>query len=216
MKIIYKQNQKINNLVFLKEVEPHISPSGKKIRKASFRCFCGNEFEAQIAHVKSGHTQSCGCYQIQKATTHGLINHPLYKVWVSMKARCYNPNSKPFYRYGGRGIKVCDDWKNNFVSFYDFCIQKGWKKGLQIDRIDNDGNYEPDNCRFVTSAENNQNQSTTKLNWDKVGEIRAKKLLNSKIKLREIAESYGVHRVTIGNILNNKIWRRNEKTIAEK
>jgi hypothetical protein len=205
--INYKPNQKINNLVFLKEVEPHILPSGKKERKALFRCFCGSEFEAQIANVKNGHTQSCGCLQKSKVTTHGLIKHPIYKVWQGMKTRCYNPKGKKFHRYGGRGIKVCVEWENDFKTFYDFCTQNGYKKGLEIDRIDNNGNYEPKNCRFVTSAENVRNRSTTKLNWDLVSEIRAKKLLNPKLTLKEIAVTYGVDETTIGYILKNKTWR---------
>jgi hypothetical protein len=206
-KIKYKQNQKINGLVFVKETKPHIQPSGHKARKALFRCYCGNEFETMIRDVKRGNTKSCGCYQIEKVTTHGLIKHPLYRVWVSMNQRCYYPKHKYFHRYGGRNIQVCAEWRNDFKKFYDFCTQNGYQKGLQIDRINNDGNYEPDNCRFVTRAENNQNKSTTKLNWDLVNEIRNAKLLNPKIKLREFAVAYGVHQKTIGSILNNKIWR---------
>jgi predicted DNA-binding protein (UPF0251 family) len=206
-KIKYKQNQKINNLVFVKEIEPYISPSGEKKRKALFRCYCGNEFEAHIADVKSNKTTSCGCYKIQKATTHGLIKHPIYKVWADMKTRCYNPKHKHFHRYGGRGIKVCDDWENDFKKFYDFCTQNGYKKGLEIDRINNDGNYEPKNCRFVTHIKNVRNRSTTKLNWETVQEIRNAKLLNPELTQEEFAVAYGVGKTTIHNILNNERWR---------
>lgn len=72
-----------------------------------------------------------------------------------MKARCYQESSKYYNNYGGRGIKVCDEWLASFVNFYNWSINNGWKEGLQIDRVDNDGNYEPDNCQWITNKENN-------------------------------------------------------------
>jgi hypothetical protein len=123
-----------------------------------------------------------------------------------MKARCSNPKDKDYHRYGGRNIQVCDEWKNDFKTFYDFCVQNGYQKGLEIDRIDNDGNYEPSNCRFVTSAENIRNSSVTKLNWDLVQEIRNAKLLLPELTHKEIGIAYGVGETTIHDILNNKTW----------
>ena len=159
-KINYKTNQKIGNLTFLKEVNQYISPNGEKYRKALFRCYCGNEFETTIARVKSGHTKSCGCYKnlanIKRLTKHGLYCHPLYNIWCAMKRRCYGTKTSRYYRYGGRGIKICDGWKNNFLAFYNWSINNGWKKGLTIDRIDNDGNYEPENCQWLTKSENSR------------------------------------------------------------
>ena len=88
-------------------------------------------------------------------------NHnSLYKLWFSIKTRCYNSNHNYYHRYGGRGIYICEDWKNNFVSFYLWAISHGYEKGLQIDRINNDGNYHPNNCRFVTHQQNCRNRST--------------------------------------------------------
>lgn len=83
--------------------------------------------------------------------------HPLYSVWIDMKNRCYNSNIKYYCNYGGRGIEVCNAWKNNFKIFYDFCINHDWESGLQIDRIDNDGDYCPENCRFITHRQNSLN-----------------------------------------------------------
>lgn len=92
--------------------------------------------------------------------THGLSRHPVHYVWSAVKSRCYNQNAKLYHRYGGRGITMCADWRNNFIAFYNWMIDNGWSKGLQIDRIDNNGNYEPTNCRLVSSQVNNNNKST--------------------------------------------------------
>lgn len=89
---------------------------------------------------------------------HGGKGTPLYNKWCSMKERCLNPNNSHYNRYGGRGIRVCDDWLN-FDTFRKWCLSNGYSPGLTIDRIDNNGNYEPSNCRFVTSAVQNRNYS---------------------------------------------------------
>ncbi len=83
---------------------------------------------------------------------------PLYSRYHKIKERCYNPNSKSYKRYGGRGIKMCDEWLNDFKSFESWAIANGYAPELAIDRIDNDGDYSPENCRFITLAENNQNR----------------------------------------------------------
>lgn len=88
---------------------------------------------------------------------HGLRKHPLYGVWANMKTRCENPNDKHYSRWGGRGIRVCEEW-HDFKRFYDWAISNGYSEGLTIDRIDNNGNYEPSNCRWVTVLEQNQNK----------------------------------------------------------
>lgn len=89
---------------------------------------------------------------------HGLSKHPLMIVRNSIKQRCYNKNEAGYYLYGGRGISLCEEWRINFKSFYDWCMSNGWKKGLHIDRIDNNGNYCPENCRIITPSENAQNK----------------------------------------------------------
>ena len=87
-------------------------------------------------------------------------NFRLYRVWDGIVQRCYNHNSKNYHNYGGRGIKMLDEWRNNFSAFEDFCLANGWKHGLQVDRIDNAAGYFPGNIRFVTSAENLRNKRT--------------------------------------------------------
>jgi hypothetical protein len=78
----------------------------------------------------------------------------LYNIWVSMKQRCYNPNDRNFFRYGGRGITVCDEWREDYIAFKTWCLQNGYKQGLDLDRRDNDDGYSPANCRFVTHRQN--------------------------------------------------------------
>jgi len=156
-KLEIKPGCHIGRLTIIKEVEPHVTPGGHKLRKVLCECSCKNrtKVEVQLNNLRSGATTSCGCIQKEKVTTHGLFNHPLYKVCNDMKKRCSNKKDK---YYGGRGITVCDEWLNDFKAFYDWCMSNGWKQGLEIDRINSDKGYSPDNCRFVTSSENNANR----------------------------------------------------------
>ena len=108
---------------------------------------------------------------------HGYCKHRLYGLWCDMKKRCYNKTFKQYKDYGGRGIKVCDEWMNPKV-FIDWGKSNGWERGLEIDRIDNDGNYEPDNCRFVTAQVNNCN--TRLLRKDNTSGYRGVSFKNKK------------------------------------
>lgn len=122
------------------------------------RCDCGGTVTVCATALSSGDTKSCGCLQRERfgkgRTTHGLSKHPLYNVWRNMKYRCYNRNDNNYHRYGGRGVTVCKAWREDFISFYKWAMENGYAEGLTIDRVRNNGNYTPSNCRFITGAEN--------------------------------------------------------------
>lgn len=125
------------------------------------RCDCGNESIIDIQGLKNN--SRVKCYQCSLKTrqtykTHGKSSNKLYKVWQGMRERCYYKKHKGYEFYGARGIQVCDEWNNSFESFYEWAIANGYKKGLTIDRINVDGNYEPDNCRWATPAEQSINR----------------------------------------------------------
>ena len=110
-----------------------------------------------FTHLNLGKSKGCGCLGNYK-TTHNLSNHTLYYVWSSMKSRCYNKNNVRYFDWGGRGIKISNEWIDDFKKFYDWSIANGYSKGLQIDRIDNNGNYSSKNCRWVTAKVNCNNR----------------------------------------------------------
>lgn len=127
-----------------------------------FLCSCGNKKEIIMSSVKSGKTKSCGCLRAretgERRKKHNLSKTKLYNVWSHMKSRCYNVNNKAYKDYGERGISTCNEWKDDFIVFYNWAIKNGYKESLTIDRENNDGNYEPDNCRWITRAEQNKNR----------------------------------------------------------
>jgi len=94
---------------------------------------------------------------------HGLTEHPLYRIWGGIKGRCYYKCSRAYRSHGGRGIRVCQEWLESFPAFFDWAIANGWKRGLDLGRIDNDGDYSPDNCRFETRSQNNRNKRSNRL-----------------------------------------------------
>jgi hypothetical protein len=126
-------------------------------------CDCGNGLWVDLVSLKRDKTHSCGCIRIeefvQRNTTHGMTignAHPLYKIWQNIISRCENKTTPSYKYYGGRGVKICDEWRNNFKSFYDWAIANNWQRGLEIDK-DKKGNsllYSPETCLILTSKEN--------------------------------------------------------------
>lgn len=131
---------------------------------------------------------------------------PFYKLWVSMRARCYNPNNAGYKNYGARNIKMCDEWRQDYLNFLSWASSSGYSKGLHLDRINNNGNYGPNNCRWVTKAENNRNRRTTKINWDIVNNIR-EEWCTGLFRTVDLAKKYDLPAHHISKIILNKIWR---------
>lgn len=167
------------------------------------KCDCGNETIVRGGALKNGHTQSCGCLQRERTakakTIHGLFydkksgkRSRLYRVWTSMKERCFNPNSKSYKDYGERGISVHKEWAENYFSFHEWAVKTGYKEGLTIDRKDVNGNYEPSNCRWIPKSQQSRNRRINRYltfcgirksvaEWEEITSIPAK-IINQRIR----------------------------------
>lgn len=197
-------NKKFGRLKTTEKIRRH---NGKRYRTYYLcKCDCGKIVEVRCDQLTRGIAKSCGCLQREitglinkgKSTatlTHGLSHSRLYKVFRNMKTRCYNPNSHDFKNYGGRGITICDEWLNDFTAFYDWSLRNGYNDTLTIDRIDTNGNYTPDNCRWTTYYVQSRNKTNNKWITYK-GETKCledwaktKNLTSSKLKQR--LELYG-------------------------
>lgn len=187
---LHLEGERYGKLVVMEEAESIYSKTGKMIRRWKCKCDCGNITIVRHGDLRNGSTVSCGCYNYEKesaAKTHGYSRTKLGNVFEGMKQRCNNPKNKNYEKYGGRGIKICTEWLNDPKKFFDWAIKNGYKEGLSIDRIDVNGNYEPDNCRWTDSETQCLNQRIRK---------------DNKTGYKGIYYSEGVYRVQI---------RRNKK-----
>lgn len=150
-RILVVAGQRFGKLTIIREVRR--TATGK--RMFLLKCDCGKTTTAKLEKLRHHKRSSCGCAWKK----HGLRAHPLYRTWESMIRRCSDPRRKGWPRYGGRGIRVCEEWQQIEI-FIQWCEANGWQRGLQIDRINNDGNYEPSNCRIVTALVNQRNKKS--------------------------------------------------------
>jgi hypothetical protein len=193
-------NEDLPKPILIKNLGMMYATKNSKERKrfGLYKCgFCGEEFRTQTSRVKNGYTKSCGCHKkrrIKEANTkHGLGYTRLYNIWKTMKDRTLNPKHKAYIRYGGRGITICEKWLD-VRNFYDWAMSNGYEenKGLSIDRIDNDGNYEPNNCRWTTKTIQSRNRRISSKNMSGYKGVSFKKD-KSKYKAYLTVEGKQVH-----------------------
>ncbi|MEI5909421.1 hypothetical protein WAK64_20545 [Bacillus spongiae] len=169
---------------------------GSKPIKWLCRCDCGKEKEVSQNNLKRGKSSSCGCFRKEKLrelkSVHNCQPEKLYGVWLSMKRRCDLKSSPSYINYGARGIRVVDEWKSDYAVFRDWAFSNGYEEGLSIDRINNDGNYSPDNCRWVDRRTQNLNKRTNR-NITIDGVTRT---------VTEWSEQSGINRKTIQSRIN--------------
>lgn len=209
-KRIKKLPSKINGIKVLEDLG--MSNKSKPKRMARFECECGKDFTGTINAIKSEQLRSCGCLKNKDKITHNLSKHRLYRKWSGMITRTTNKKDSHYKSYGGKGVVVCDDWRNDFLSFYNWAINNGYRKGLTIDRIDVNGNYEPLNCQWITMRENTlKDRRVEFLKKEKSDEI-CSRYKEEHITITELAKQYKTNKRAVSNILkDNKIKIENRR-----
>lgn len=165
---------------------------------ALYRCECGTEKVYQKKEVRNMRKTACGCQRSgEKSFTykHGLIEHEMYNIWRGIRSRCNNPHNASYPDYGGRGISVCYEW-SNAESFINWGVKNGYRKGLVLDRIKNDKNYTPDNCRFVTQKVNSNNKRNN----------RVLSLNGITKKAQQWADELGIQSTTLRRRIDKYKW----------
>jgi hypothetical protein len=145
-------------------------------------CDCGSETRVLSTNLIRNHTKSCGCLRTEKVTdmnrTHGMRHERLYSIWTDMKTRCNNPKKDMYYAYGGKGIRVCDEWEKDFLCFHKWAMENGYGINLTIERKDNSEGYGPLNCKWATTLEQSRNRSVSLTLTDGKGCCSLKELSN--------------------------------------
>lgn len=194
--------ERYDRIVVLSRAEDYVTPTGKHYSQWLCKCDCGNTTLVLGDNLKRTH--SCGCKSVEAAAAVGKMNYRhggaangkkerLYRIWDGIKKRCYNPKTDSFPRYGGRGITMCEEWENDYAVFKDWALSHGYRDDLSIDRIDSDGDYCPDNCRWATNKEQQNNLSSNR--WID--------LHGQKLTVAQFSERYGVPHYLILHRLNS-------------
>lgn len=157
-------------------------------------CDCGGSKVVRGSHLLSGNVRSCGCSSSRK--THGGTGTRLWRIWIQMRQRCFCSGTSNFHLYGGRGITVCEEWKNNFEAFRDWALANGYSDDLTIDRKDNDGNYCPENCRWTTR----------KIQANNTRRNRVLMSDGEEHTLTEWAEALSINPGTLNSRVNKRGW----------
>lgn len=201
--------KKFNRLTVIKRTSGTI----KKHTYWECKCDCGNTTIVASQKLKNGSTKSCGCYGKEKVTRHGMWNTRVYKIWCNMKSRCNNSKLDVYEYYGARGITVCEEWENDFMSFYKWAMDNGYDEKLTLDRIDVDKNYEPNNCRWVTmktQANNTRRNHIIEYKGAKhtISEWADLVGINKKILAHRLERGWEIERA-----LTQKVINRNVKSV---
>lgn len=174
------------------------------------KCDCGQVVSVVPANARAGRVRSCGCAQLKSATTHGMRNTRLYRIWVDMRRRCRDTSRKAYKHYGARGITVCEEWDKSFEGFMQWAYREGYSDELSIDRIDVDGNYDPSNCRWATAKQQARNRRSTRY-LDAFGEtlpaVEAVEKYGNGIKIDTVLKRIDLHGYSVEEALTRPVCR---------
>lgn len=213
--------QRFGKLVVIREVPRD------QIQKRSWECLCdcGKTVFLETGNLTTGNTKSCGCLRLESVRESGLKRRKyhgnykgsrprLYNTWINMNRRCHNPEFVDYPRWGGRGVTVCDEWRHDFQAFLTWAESNGWAEGLTLDRIDNDGPYSPENCRWATRYEQANNKRDT-LMFEYEGELHSLAEWARLYNLEYESLMYKVKQGTSFGVALNTATRK-DKSIAPK